>query len=127
MRRYSHLDIGQMGERAAIELYKRQGYELVAQNYWRPFGEIDAVLRKDEELVFVEVKSVSRVTFSSESDFNPAENIHSKKRSRLRRVVSAFLKEEIRGEVVWRFDVAIVQVNTKLKRSRVEVIEDVVL
>ena len=129
MQTHSHLDIGQIGERAAAEYYKGLGYELVTRNYWKPFGEIDVVVRNNEQLVFVEVKSVSCVTFASDIEgwFNPADNVHHKKRSRLRKIIAAYLAEESGGEIEWHFDVAIVQVNLKLERSRVEIIEDVIL
>lgn len=124
----THLDIGQIGERATVEYYKRRGFDLVDQNYWKPYGEIDVVMRDKDELIFVEVKSVSCVTFEDSIglEVNPAENVHEKKRARLRKVIMAFLEEK-GGYDDWRFDVAVVQVNVRSKLSRVEVIEDVIL
>lgn len=129
MKKYSHLDIGQIGENAAVEYYKRLGYKLLARNYWKPFGEIDIVLKYKGGLVFVEVKSVSCETFSDGvgEEFNPLENIHIKKRHRLRKVVAAYLEAHKEYGSNWRFDVAVVQVNTRLRRSRVDSIEDVVI
>lgn len=125
----THLDIGQIGEKATAEYYKKQGYKVVATNYRKTFGEIDVVAQRADRIVFVEVKSVSCVTFEdvSRDTFNPAENIHYKKQLRLRKTIAAFLDENSKGVTNWRFDVAIVQVNTKLRRSRIEIIEDVVL
>lgn len=129
MQKLSHLDIGQIGEEATAKHYKKQGYKIVAMNYRKTFGEIDVIAQKADMLVFVEVKSVSCVTFDSVSrdTFNPAENIHYKKQARLRKTIAAFLSENPKKSSSWRFDVAIVQVNTELRRSRMEIVEDVIL
>lgn len=129
MKAYSHLDIGQIGERAAAEYYKRRGFKLLAKNYWKPFGEVDIILKHRGIVVFVEVKSVSCETFTERvgEEFNQAENVHQKKRARLRKVVSAYLKDHSEHGSNWRFDLALVQVNTRTRRARVEVLEDVII
>jgi len=126
---FSHLDIGQIGEKATAEYYKKRGYSLVTMNFSRPFGELDVIVKGKGKLIFIEVKSVSCVAFSNFIDLsiNPAENIHTQKRARLRKAVSAFLKENNIPSESWQFDVALVQVNTREKRARVELIEDVIL
>ena len=122
-------DIGQIGERATCEFYKKLGYSLVTMNYRKRIGEIDVIVKKNNLLVFVEVKSVSCETFVSEEyrDRNPAENIHLKKQVRLRKTIAIFLEEYAPHNVSWRFDVAIVQVNTALKTARVETLTDIIL
>ncbi len=49
--------LGISGEQAALEFFKQNGYSLREQNYRVPCGEIDLILEKDRELVFVEVKA----------------------------------------------------------------------
>lgn len=125
----SHIDIGQIGEEAALKHYLNKGYKAVVVNYRKTFGEIDVIVRDEKHIVFVEVKSVSCVTFVtvSRDTFNPAENIHPKKRLRLRKTINAFLYENRATKRSWRFDVALVRVNLKKKVSRVETVEDVIL
>ena len=48
---------GATGERAAAELLRKKGYEILERNFQTKFGEIDVVCRKDEVTVFVEVKT----------------------------------------------------------------------
>ena len=48
---------GATGERAAAELLRKKGYEILERNFQTKFGEIDLVCRKDEVTVFVEVKT----------------------------------------------------------------------
>ncbi len=53
--RRNHLS-GLAAEDAIARDYQRRGYGLVAQRWRGPGGEIDLILRKGEEVVFVEVK-----------------------------------------------------------------------
>lgn len=129
MGRVTSHTIGQIGERATAQFYRERGYSLVATNYQKRSGEIDVILEKDNLLVFVEVKSVSCETFTPEEGRgrNPAENIHQKKQARLRKTIAIFLEEYTTGALSWRFDIAIVQVNIKLRTARVETLTDVIL
>ena len=129
MKQVSRHDIGQIGERATLEFYKKRGYSPVMMNYRRRSGELDVIVKKDNLLVFIEVKSVSCETFDSEvyRDRNPAENIHQKKQARLRKTIAIFLEEHAPNYVSWRFDIATVQVNTVLGTARVETLTDVIL
>ena len=43
-------------ENLAAQYLKEQGYTILKQNYRNRFGEIDILAKKDEVLVFVEVK-----------------------------------------------------------------------
>jgi putative endonuclease len=47
---------GKKGEKAAEKFFLDAGYTLVARNYRKPCGEIDLIIRKNDELVFAEVK-----------------------------------------------------------------------
>ncbi|MBQ4397096.1 MAG: YraN family protein [Clostridia bacterium] len=48
---------GNAGEEAAMEAYRLEGYEIVTRNYHSRYGEIDFIARRDNLLVFVEVKT----------------------------------------------------------------------
>ena len=48
---------GLTGEAQAIAYLQNRGMVLLAQRYRSPFGEIDAVMRDGDTLVFVEVKA----------------------------------------------------------------------
>lgn len=122
-------DIGQIGEKIALEHYKKQGFSLVEQNYYKPFGEIDIIVQKEDQLVLIEVKTVSRETLHSNrvDFFNPGENIHTEKQKRLRKTIAAFLRESKGMYKSWRFDVALIEITTDMARCRIKVLEDVIL
>ncbi len=48
--------IGAKGEQVAIAYLTNQSYELIDQNVYTPFGEIDLICKKNDVLYFVEVK-----------------------------------------------------------------------
>ena len=48
---------GRAGEKAALAHYLRRGYELIERNYQTRYGEIDLIMRNEDFLAFVEVKT----------------------------------------------------------------------
>ena len=76
--RRSHLALGRAGERAAADLLKRRGYEVVGAGFAARRGELDLVCRKGEALVVVEVK-----TRSSDAFGTPLDAVNSRKRRAL--------------------------------------------
>ena len=52
--------IGNEGENKALEFLLRNGYELLHKNWRTRFGEIDIIVKKDNFIVFVEVKSLPK-------------------------------------------------------------------
>ena len=49
--------IGENGEKIALDYLLKQGYEILEQNWTSGHKEIDIITRKDECIVFVEVKT----------------------------------------------------------------------
>ena len=61
--------IGQWGERLAALEYFNNGYKIHALNhYCAPYGEIDIIAEKENELVFAEVKTAARKTLGGVED-----------------------------------------------------------
>ena len=52
-------DLGQWAEQAALALLQSQQYECIERNYHSRYGEIDLIVKRDKQLVFVEVKARS--------------------------------------------------------------------
>ncbi|MGL4562896.1 MAG: YraN family protein [Brevinema sp.] len=49
--------LGRLGEKAAKKYLIDQDFEFVTENYFTRFGEIDLIVKKDNILIFVEVKT----------------------------------------------------------------------
>jgi putative endonuclease len=111
---------GQMGYHAGIEAersvaryYLRRGYQFAAHRFRGRGGEIDLVLRSDDQVIFVEVKQ-------SRSHARAAERLLPKQMARLFETASEFVSQEPAGQDTnMRFDVALVD-----GTGRVEIIEN---
>ena len=57
VRPVSRKQVGQRGERVACRYLKRRGFTHIVSNWRCRYGEIDLVMEKGSELVFVEVKT----------------------------------------------------------------------
>jgi putative endonuclease len=78
-------ELGRAGERAAADLLRRHGYEIVGQGFVARRGEIDLLGRRGGELVVFEVKSRSSVLYGT-----PAEAVGRRKRRALTAAVGEY-------------------------------------
>jgi len=85
-------ELGRAGERAAADLLRSRGYQIVGAGFLARRGELDLVCRRGRELVVVEVKTRSTDAFGT-----PLEAVGSRKR---RALVAA--AAEYRALAEWR-------------------------
>jgi len=93
--------LGRAGEDAALRLYERRGYALVARNWRCSIGELDLVLLRRGTLVVCEVKTRSGAAFGG-----GYEAVTWSKRQKLRQLADAFLEQAGARVSAVRFDVA---------------------
>ena len=91
---------GELGERAARTLLRRQGLKFLAANFRSDRGEIDLIFRDDDCLAFIEVK-----TRSSEEWTRPAAAVNAERRRRLSRAALDYLRLLRNPQVKIRFDI----------------------
>lgn len=101
--------VGHGYETLASEYYQTQGYQVMHRNWQAGHKEIDLVVRTDDTVVFVEVKSSSTDRFG-----HPSERVDKKKRVNLTQAARQYLMEEKLANVNLRFDL-ITFVNGKLE------------
>ncbi|MBP8099381.1 MAG: YraN family protein [Acinetobacter sp.] len=58
------MNLGQWAEQHALKLAETQGYYLVQANYHSRYGEIDLIVQREQELLFIEVKARSKTTYA---------------------------------------------------------------
>ena len=96
--------VGRLAERKAGRYLKRQGLRLVEYNFASRFGEIDIILKDQQQWVFVEVRSRKKDTFMT-----PAQSIGPAKQKRLWLTGQAYLQKLPEGALASaRFDVVTV-------------------
>jgi len=114
-------ELGRAGEKAAAELLRKRGYEVVGAGFLARRGEIDLVCRRGGELVVVEVK-----TRTSDAYGTPLEAVGSRKRRSLQAAAA-----EYRALAGWRGPIRYAVVGLTVKPSEIgdlefdaEIIED---
>ena len=91
---------GNMGEKLAGEYLEKKGYSIVRTNYKGKVGEIDIIAKKDDYLVFVEVKY--RVGLNKGF---PKEAVTPLKQKRIIETAYEYISKENPKEENYRFDV----------------------
>lgn len=113
--------VGRRGERLAERYLIERGYRLVARNWrWRK-GEIDLIVERAGELVFVEVKARRSHRFGM-----PEESITARKQGKLIQTAYAYLNSVGRQDAQWRIDVVAIDLNRRAEPQRIEHFENAV-
>lgn len=131
--------LGDIGENIACDFLTRRGFEIIERNYLRKWGEIDIIARKFNLIHFIEVKSVSCVTFNNvshgtlrqaqgkqEGEFRPEDNMHPWKLKRLSRAMQTYLLDR-KLDCDWQLDLVTVKMDQQNRKARVEIIENVII
>ena len=113
--------VGKHGETLARRHLEAVGYSILETNYRTASGELDLVAVKDETLVFVEVRTRSGAGFGL-----PQESVTHDKRSRLVAASQEYLQANQAEEREWRIDVVALEVDTRGRPVRLNVIENAV-
>ena len=92
--------LGAVGEERAAAWYRGQGYLVLHRNWRCREGELDLVVRRGRELVFVEVKTRTTDRFGI-----PAEAVTSAKQRRVRALARRYLADNGARAGSLRFDV----------------------
>ncbi|KWQ04819.1 hypothetical protein SE27_05850 [Acinetobacter harbinensis] len=95
------LNLGQWAEQQALSILQAQGFKLIAANYHCRYGEIDLIVAKDQELIFVEVKARSLTQYAQ-----AYESISLSKQKKIMKSALTFLNARPEFENFYcRFDV----------------------
>jgi putative endonuclease len=92
--------IGGWGEKQAASFLLEKGCQLIDTNVRTPYGEIDLIVKNNEIVVFVEVKTRTGPNFGY-----PEGAITPKKRSHLYDAAQYYLIEHPEIQADWRIDV----------------------
>lgn len=108
--------MGYEGEKIAQQYLEKKGYEILENNFCIRGGEIDIVAKKDEEIIFIEVKMRTNKNFGE-----IVEQISKNKQDKLIRSAEFFLNEYDYLEYPWRIDViTILKNNDELQIEHLE-------
>jgi putative endonuclease len=116
---------GVLGEEIACRFLVKHKYSILDRNYRKKCGEIDIVAKKEGNISFVEVKTVSHKV-DQKDRFRPEENVHTQKLKRLSRAIEIYLLEKQIQNEGWNFLIIIVFLDRETKTASVRCIEEVI-
>jgi putative endonuclease len=124
--------IGNLGESICAQHYLNKGFKLVEMNYSKKWGEIDVIVKKDEIIHFIEVKSVSYETKAdlewavTHGTWRPEEKVHHYKLKKISRSIETWVDEhDWQGD--FQIDIASVRVVPRETYATVKIIENVII
>ncbi len=95
--------LGATAEQAVGTFLQKQGYTILQYNYSIRVGEVDLIVQRQEVIAFVEVKA-RRMHY-----FNSSEVVTFAKQKKIIKAARKFCLERTLFNLVYRFDVALVQ------------------
>ena len=93
-------EFGSWGEKQAEEYLLDKGYQLVERNFRVRQGEIDLIVKNDQFLVFVEVKTRKNNLFGA-----PQAAVDYRKQNKIKKIAKFYLRDKKYIEYKLRFDV----------------------
>jgi len=126
---------GNLGEDLACRFLVKHGFDIIERNYLKKCGEIDIIAKRNEEIHFIEVKSVSCEIIPDVSgetnvdgEYRPEDNLHPWKLERIAKTLQLYLAEKcVSSETDWIFDVITVYIDKNKLISKVKMLENVIL
>ncbi|MBQ3726787.1 MAG: YraN family protein [Selenomonadaceae bacterium] len=92
--------LGKLGEDCAAKFLEAEGYTIVDRNFRIRSAEIDIIARRDNLIIFVEVKARSNIRHGL-----PVEAVNLRKQKKIIEAAGVFLQDENFCDCACRFDV----------------------
>lgn len=93
-------NMGLWGENKAVEFLKAKNYTILTRNYHSRFGEIDIIARKQNTIIFVEVKTRKNTAFGFSAEF-----VDYKKQQKIMKTAQLYINDNFNAEFDYRFDI----------------------
>lgn len=114
-------EFGKFGEDIATKFLEHNGYRIIERNYHSIYGEIDIICKKNNQLIFIEVKARKSLKFGE-----PLEAVTEKKREKIIKTAYHFITKH-QLDLSIRFDIITIQYISKEKRYKFEHIKNAFL
>lgn len=115
--------VGNFGQKQAKDFLIKRGFQVVSENYCIRGGELDLIAIKDNEIVFVEVK-----TRTSDQFGNPEDSISRYQQKAINRTIRVFLhKKYLYRDYYPRFDIISVVIDKDSKKVFIKHFQDIIL
>jgi len=115
-------DFGERFEGVAKDYLLNKGYLFIESNYYTKYGEIDLVMKENDFIVFVEVK-----TLNPKKGFNIYESLTRNKKRSLKSAINSWLYSHKKIGSAWRLDFVGIEIDFKNNVEKIEHFEFVKL
>jgi len=117
--------IGKIGEDIAAKYLISHDFKVIYRNYRIKFGEIDIIAKKNQEIIFVEVKTRKKV-IGNMFGF-PEEAVDKRKLTKISNTGIHFLhKFQYSQNTKWRIDIISIELNWKTRIAKIKHIKNAV-
>jgi len=116
---------GDLGEQIAQKYLKKNKYQILEQNFQKPWGEIDIIAKLGNDIIFIEVKTKS-AGISDEYGL-PEEEVNYWKQKKLIRTAETYLMEKDFSENVnWKIDVIAILLYWQTRKAKLRHLKNAV-
>ncbi|BDU51088.1 YraN family protein [Haliovirga abyssi] len=98
--------VGSNKEEEAIKIFKENGYEILEKNFRGKRGEIDFIAKKNNTIIFIEVKYRSNKNYGYGE-----ESVNKRKQDRIYRTAQEYIQKNELEKFDFRFDVVAINKN----------------
>lgn len=107
---------GNLGENIAVKYLKDNGYKILERNFLKKWGEIDIIVQKGKQIIFIEVKTRRKAPYST--FLSPEINVNYSKQQKLIRTAQTYLlSKNYPPETSWQIDVIAVELNERTRNA----------
>lgn len=125
-------ELGSFGEKIAENYFKKKGYQILEKNYsfrfasGRQKGEIDIIVKKDNIIAFVEVKSLATSFTEIAKPFFSEDKINFSKQVKLIKTAETWLaKKKIPLNTKRQIDIIVLKIDLKSKKAKIKHLQNV--
>jgi putative endonuclease len=108
-------EIGAWGEAVAARYLSEHGYVIRDRNWRAGHGELDIVVERNAEIIFVEVRTRRSNTFG-----RPEESLDAHKQAKLIETATAYLLKHELFDVQWRIDMIAIEMDHRNAVTRLD-------
>lgn len=104
--------IGKIGEDLACAYLKQKGYKILERNHRQTWGELDIICKKENLMVFIEVKTTTAYAQGNEFEIKPEDQMSNSKIKILERTILSYLNFN-KINLDWQLDLVAIELNQK--------------
>ena len=104
--------VGQLGQKIARDWIVARGYQLLEENFYTRVGEIDLVLKDDDQLIFAEVKTRLSADYGA-----PEEAITKSKLEKIYQAGLVYIEQKNIQDDNFRLDCLAIEIDRQNKKA----------